>query len=100
MPLSGGKNDVHFQSDFLQTCLQLEQHKISVDFNSSWIGLLASQLSAVECLKISLYGVFVMQKPVLISVPVPVLSTVSPKVTWSLELYLYIELTVPQVSDC
>ena len=44
--------------------------------------MLASQLSAVECLKVSLYGVFVMQKPVLISVPVPVISTVPPKVTW------------------
>ena len=41
-----------------------------------------------------------MQKPVLVSVPVPVVSTVPPKVAWSFELYLYIELTVPQVSDC
>ena len=48
----------------------------------------------------SSYGVFVMQKPVLVSVPVPVVSTVPPKVAWSLELYLYFELTVPQVSDC
>ena len=45
-------------------------------------------------------SVFVMQKRVLVSVPVPVVSTVSPKVAWSFELYLYIELTVPQVSDC
>ena len=41
-----------------------------------------------------------MQKSVLVLVPVPVVSTVPPKVTWSFELYLYIELTVPQVSDC
>ena len=41
-----------------------------------------------------------MQKPVLISVPVPVVSTVPPKVSWSFELNLYLELTVPQVSDC
>ena len=39
-----------------------------------------------------------MQKPVLVSVPV--VSTVPPKVVWSFELYLYLELTVPQVSDC
>ena len=52
-----------------------------------------SQLSAIEC-----QGIFVMQKPVLISVPV--ISTVPPKVSWSFELYLYLELTVPQVSDC
>ena len=33
MPLSGGeKNDVRFQSDLLQTCLQLAQHKITVEF--------------------------------------------------------------------
>ena len=43
-----------------------------------------------------------MQKPVLVSVPVPVFSTVPPKVSWGFELYLYLELpvTVPQVSDC
>ena len=39
-----------------------------------------------------------MQNPALISVPV--VSTVQPKVSWSLELYLYLELTVPQVSSC
>ena len=33
-------------------------------------------------------------------VSVPVVSTVPPKVAWSFKLYLYIELTVPQVSDC
>ena len=38
-----------------------------------------------------------MQKSVLISVPVPVVSTVPPEVSWSFELYLYLELTVPQV---
>ena len=41
-----------------------------------------------------------MQKEVLVSVPVPVVSTVPPKVAWSFELYLYMKLTVPQVSDC
>ena len=41
-----------------------------------------------------------MQKPVLISVPVPVISTVPTKVSWSFILYLYLELTVPQVRDC
>ena len=39
-----------------------------------------------------------MQKSVLVSVPV--VSTVLPKVAWSFELYLYIELTVSQVSHC
>ena len=41
-----------------------------------------------------------MQKPVLISVPVSIVSTVPPKVSWSFEIYLYLELTVPQVSNC
>ena len=41
-----------------------------------------------------------MQKPVLVSVQVSVVSTVPPKVAWSFELYLYLELTVPQMSDC
>ena len=41
-----------------------------------------------------------MQKLVLVSVPDPVVSTVPPKVAWSFKLYLYLELTVPQVSDC
>ena len=50
--------------------------------------------------KINSYGVFVMQKSVLVLVPVPVVSTVPLKVAWSFELYLYLELTVPQVSDC
>ena len=94
MPLRVEKNDVHFQSYLLQTCLQLEQWSS----NFSWIGLLASQLSALGCQNISSYGVFVMQKPVLVSVPV--VSTVPPKVVWSFELYLYLELTVPQVSNC
>ena len=39
-----------------------------------------------------------MQSPVLISVPV--VSTAPPKVSWSFKLYFYLELTVPQVSDC
>ena len=37
-----------------------------------------------------------MRKPVLVSV----VSTVPPKIAWSFELYLYLELTVPQVSNC
>ena len=41
-----------------------------------------------------------MQKPVLVSVPVPVVSTVPPKVAWRFELYLCFGLTIPQVSDC
>ena len=41
-----------------------------------------------------------MQKPVLVSVPVPVVSTVPSNVAWSFELHLYLELTVPQVRDC
>ena len=50
--------------------------------NFSWTIMMALQLSILECQKISLYGIFVMQKPVLVSVSVPVVSTVSPNVAW------------------
>ena len=94
------KNDVHFQSDLLQTCLQLEQHKISVEFKFQ---LNRTAGFAVKCHwvpKKILTERFYKQKPVLTSVPVPIVSTVPPKVFWNFVLYLYLELTVHQVSDC
>ena len=99
MPLSGRKKWCSFSikssSNLLGTRAGIKSQWSS---NFSWIGLLASQLSAIKCQNISSNGIFVMQKPVLVSVPV--VSTVPSTVALSFELYLYFELTVPQVSDC
>ena len=92
MPLSGGKKwcsfSIRSSSDLLATRTGIKSHISGVQISAGF---------AFKCHWVP-QGVFGMQKPVLFSVPV--VSTFPPKVAWSFELYLYTELTVPQMSHC
>ena len=68
--------------------------------NFSWIQLMTSQLSALGA-KNFLTGRFCYAETGFgFSVSSFNSTTVPPKVAWSFQLYLYLELTIPQVSDC
>ena len=101
MPLSGGKKWCSFSVSSYSNLLATRTGIISVEFKFQLDRTAGFTVKCHWVPKHFLVWCFCyMQKPVLILVPVPVVSTVPTKVVWSFELYLYLELTVPQVSDC